>query len=226
MTVGQAFNESVEYYDDWMKKALPSYNKIFLVAKELIPFAPDSRIEVLDLGAGTGLFSKHVLDKYPQATFVLYDVAAKMLEVAKVRFRESLAQFQFVVADYRNFQSLERFDLVISSLSIHHLSDSEKKNLFSKIYTALQDNGLFINIDQAKGPTPYLQKLYWANWLERTRQRGATEDKISQSIQRRLTYDKDALLTDQLQWLKEAGFVNVDCIYKDYFIGVFMATKQ
>jgi len=224
--IGQTFDESVEYYDEWVKIALPCYDEIFSIAKELIPFATDARIEVLDLGAGTGLFSMHVLQKYPNAAFVLYDVAPKMLDIARERFRKSPSQFQYIVDDYRYFQSSKRFDIVVSSLSIHHLTDSEKKALFKRAYTALSNKGVFINIDQIRGPTPSLQELYWTKWLEKVREKGAAEEKISESIQRRRTYDKDALLTEQLQWLKDAGFANVDCIYKNYFIGVFVATKQ
>lgn len=226
MKIGQTFDESVEYYDEWVKIALPCYDEIFSIAKELIPFATDARIEVLDLGAGTGLFSMHVLQKYPNAAFVLYDVAPKMLDIARERFRESPSQFQYIVDDYRYFQSSKRFDIVVSSLSIHHLTDSEKKALFKRAYTALSNKGMFINVDQIRGPTPSLQELYWTKWLEKVREKGAAEEKISESIQRRRTYDKDALLTEQLQWLKDAGFANVDCIYKNYFIGVFVATKQ
>ena len=226
MTIEQIFDESVKYYDDWVKIAIPCYDKIFSIAKELIPFATHDRIEVLDLGAGTGLFSMHVLEKYPNASFVLYDVASKMLEKAKERLRELPNHFQFVVDDYKNLKSSQRFDLVVSSLSIHHLTDSEKKALFRRIYAGLRHKGLFINVDQIKGPTPFLQELYWTRWLKEVREKDAEEEKIRQSMERRMTYDKDALLTDQLQWLRDAGFTNVDCIYKDYFIGVFIAAKQ
>jgi tRNA (cmo5U34)-methyltransferase len=226
VTIGQTFDESVDYYDEWVKIALPCYDEIFSIAKELIPFAPDARIDVLDLGAGTGLFSMHVLQKYPNAAFVLYDVASKMLDVARERFRESTSQFQYIVDDYRYFQSSKRFDLVVSSLSIHHLTDSDKKDLFKRVYTVLSNEGVFINVDQIRGPTPFLQELYWTKWLEKVREKEAAEEKISESIQRRATYDKDTLLTEQLQWLRDAGFANVDCIYKNYFIGVFVATKQ
>jgi tRNA (cmo5U34)-methyltransferase len=226
VTIGQTFDESVDYYDEWVKIALPCYDEIFSVAIELIPFAQDARIEVLDLGAGTGLFSMHILQKHPNAAFVLYDVAPKMLDLAKERFRESQSQFRFILDDYRFFKTSKRFDLVVSSLSIHHLTDKEKRELFQRIYAALSNKGVFINVDQIRGPTPFLQELYWTNWLEKVRGQGAAEEKIEESVQRRKTYDKDALLTEQLQWLKDAGFKNVDCIYKNYFLGVFVATKQ
>ena len=225
MTVGRAFNDSVAYYDEWVRMALPDYDAIFAVAKEMIPFAQDDRIEVLDLGAGTGLFSQHVLGKYPHATYTLYDVAEAMLNVARERFRESLDRFRFIVDDYRNLRAQREFDLVISSLSIHHLSDGDKQDVFHRICAALRGQGVFINVDQIRAPTQVLQEMYWTNWLQVVRAKGADEDLIRESVQRRKKYDRDALLTDQLRWLEKAGFVNVDCVYKNYFVGVFVATK-
>ncbi len=226
MTIDQAFNASIDYYDDWMKKALPNYDDIFGSAQKLIPFDPTLPINVLDLGAGTGLFSKHVLEKYPHARFVLYDLADKMLNVAKERFQSRLSQFEFAVGDYRTLQVTHDFDLVISSLSIHHLTDAEKQALFRSIYGVLRKPGLFLNIDQIRGETAYLRDLYWNYWLTQVHQRESSETRIQESIDRRVTYDQDALLIDQLQWLADAGFVNVDCVYKNFFVGVFLAVKE
>ena len=41
MAIDEAFNKTVQYYDDWIRKAIPGYSDLFTVAKELIPFAPD-----------------------------------------------------------------------------------------------------------------------------------------------------------------------------------------
>jgi len=53
VAIDQAFNETIEYYDSWIKKAVPGYADLFAAAKELIPFSPDEPVAVLDLGAGT-----------------------------------------------------------------------------------------------------------------------------------------------------------------------------
>lgn len=226
MTIDKAFDQTVAYYDDWMRRALPSYHDLFGVATRVMPFETDAPIRVLDLGAGTGLFSEHVLGRYPNGTFVLYDLAAKMLAVAKERFDRHREQFEFVIEDYRELQAVDSFDLVISSLSIHHLTHEDKRALFHQIYGALKDGGAFVHIDQVRGETPYLQRLYWEMWLQKVRESGAPEEQIQESIGRRQTYDIDALLADQIQWLKEAGFANVDCVYKHTFVGVFLAMKR
>jgi tRNA (cmo5U34)-methyltransferase len=166
MTIDAAFNATVAYYDDWMTKALPNYSDLFGSAMALLPFKPEAALEVLDLGAGTGLFSKHVLGKYPHARFVLVDLADKMLDVARQRFGDGSDQFQYVVADYRTLEGQAEYDLVISSLSIHHLEDADKQALFGSIYSILRKGGIFVNVDQIRGETAYLRELYWNHYLE------------------------------------------------------------
>jgi tRNA (cmo5U34)-methyltransferase len=226
MTIDKAFDQTVAYYDDWMRRALPSYRDLFGVASGVMPFETDVPIRGLDLGAGTGLFSEHVLAKYPNATFVLYDLAAKMLDVARDRFNGRGDQFEFVIKEYRELQAADTYDLVISSLSIHHLTHEDKRALFHQIYGALKDGGAFVHVDQVKGETTYLQDLYWDLWLQKVRESGAPEEQIQESIDRRQTYDIDAPMADQIRWLKQAGFSNVDCVYKHTFVGVFLAMKR
>jgi len=225
MTIGEAFNASVTYYDDWIRKALPGYEDMFAAALDALPFGQDDRLSVLDLGAGTGLFSHQVGTRFPQATFVLCDVAEKMLDIARERFRVHGTQFEYVVKDYRDIEGEGAYDLVISSMSIHHLSDNEKKVLFGRVFRILRQPGVFVNVDQIRGGTPYLEQLYWTWWLAKIRHAGASEDQIRAGVERRHAYDKDAYLEDQLAWLKDAGFETVDCVYKNYSLGVFFAMK-
>ena len=226
MSIDQAFNNSVEYYDSWIRKAVPGYDDLFAIAGEMIPFAADSAIDVLDLGAGTGLFSGKVVEKYPLGRFVLYDIAGKMLDVARERFSKDPDRFSYVVGDYRNLRDVGSFDLVISSLSIHHLDDKEKMELFGSIYEVLRGGGVFINIDLIKGPTPSLEKFYCNNWLEKWSRAGASVEEIKSGSERRLAFDREALLDDQLRWLREAGFADVDCVYRNFKMGLFYGVKS
>ena len=225
MTIGQAFNASVPYYDDWIKKALPGYEDMFSAALEVIPFGQDDPLSVLDLGAGTGLFSHHVFTRFRRATFVLCDVAEKMLDIARERFKAQGTQFEYVVRDYRDIEGEGVHDLVISSMSIHHLANREKQALFGKVFGILRQPGIFVNVDQVKGGTPYLEQLYWTWWITKVRRAGASEEQIKAGVERRHAYDKDACLEDQLAWLKDAAFETVDCVYKNFSLGVFFAMK-
>ena len=68
-TVDQAFSEVALDYDSWVKQAIPTYDELFSVAVEIMPFEHDRRITVADLGAGSGLFAQHVLAVFPKAAF-------------------------------------------------------------------------------------------------------------------------------------------------------------
>lgn len=235
--IGEAFNATIDYYDGWMRTALPGFDALFGTAVELVPYPRNAAIEVLDLGAGSGLFSKHVLDAFPNARFTLLDLADRLLEVARLRFAGNDDQFEYRVGDYRRLgesdgadaapiEADRSFDLVISSLSIHHLEHDEKRALFRRVWELLRPGGAFINIDQVRAETEPLRQLYWTHWLEQVRRNGAPEDQIAQSIERRTTYDRDASLAEQLTWLTEAGFVDPDAVYKNYFVAVFYARKM
>lgn len=225
MSIDEAFNSTIDYYDNWIRKAVPGYDEMCRMAMELLPLQPEAAPEILDLGAGTGLFSALVQTAYPAASFTLWDVAEKMLDVARSRFSDSSARFTYMLGDYRLFSEQRSYDLVISSLSIHHLSDEEKQDLFRTIFAALKPGGIFLNIDQIKGPTPELQELYCRKWEEITRLNGASEDEIRGGLERRRLYDREATLENQLQWLREAGFQEVDCVYKKWLMGLFYARK-
>jgi tRNA (cmo5U34)-methyltransferase len=224
LPISAAFNKTIDYYDTWIRKAVPGYDDMCHIARQLLPDSVEN-VAVLDLGAGTGLFSELVMESCPAAHFTLWDIADKMLEVAKERFKETSANVAYVVDDYRTLCERDSFHLVISSLSIHHLADPEKQELFIAIYNALKPGGIFINIDQIRGPSLELQELYCRKWEELTRDNGATEEEVQGGLERRRLYDREATMEHQLQWLCEAGFVDVDCIYKNWLMGLFYARK-
>lgn len=223
-SVEEAFNRAASDYDAWVRQAIPAYDELFRVAVELIRFPKDHPLEIADLGAGTGLFTAHVLTAFPNAVATLYDAAGGMLAVARDRFESASGRVAIVEQRIEAFAETARFDLVISSLAIHHLEHAEKRALFARVHSALKPGGAFINVDQVRGEPPF-GGLYWSTWLSRVRQAGAPEARIQASAQRRRDFDRDASLDEQLSWMRSAGF-EADCIYKHYFVAVMLGLKS
>jgi len=223
-TIEEAFGDIALEYDSWIRKALPTYGELFTVAVEVIPHPRDIPISVADLGAGSGLYSEHVRRAFPRASLTLYDSSRDMLERARRRFSPAPEATTFVEQRMEDFCESERFDLIVSSLAIHHLEHSAKRELFRRVFSALRSGGAFINVDQVRGEGRF-QDLYRSIWLSRVRASGAPERQIQSSIDRRREFDRDANLAQQLAWLAEAGF-ETDCVYKHYFVAVFLALKS
>jgi tRNA (cmo5U34)-methyltransferase len=83
---------------------------------------------------------------------------------------------------------------------------------------------VFINADQVLGSTPFLETLYKKDWKRKVENSALTTEDL-QSAYERTKLDKMARLEDQLNWLEEAGFSDVDCVYK-YFSFVVMFGRK
>jgi len=225
MSIKKAFDQGAKDYDSARKQLIPCFDDFYGTALDLISFPKTNKIKVLDLGAGTGLFSSLVSQCYPNAEFVLYDLSSAMLEEAKKRFENEDANVSYIVKDYSSKEIEGSYDLIISALSIHHLTGLDKERLFNKIYVHLNKNGLFINADQVLGATPFIEESYRYSWINQVKEKGVT-DKALKSALERMKEDKMSTLDEQLTWMSNAQFKEVNCWYKNYSFVVYSGRKH
>jgi len=220
MNIQQAFNAAAADYDKLRRTLIPCFEDFYKTAVEVIPAERTSPLKVLDLGAGTGLYSGMVQAVFPNAEITLLDLAVEMLEQAKSRFSQMGKSPRIVISDYVEADLGGSYDLVISALSIHHLSDSDKEHLYQRIYDALSPGGMFVNGDQVLGKTPEIERVYRQHWLDSVCAIGISDEELK-AAKRRMEYDRMAPLDIQLRWLEAAGFQDVDCWYKNFRFAVF-----
>lgn len=220
MTIQQAFNAAAADYDPLRRILIPCFDDFYKTAVEVIPCDRTASLKVLDLGAGTGLYSGMVQVVFPNADITLLDLADEMLEKAKKRFSQMGKFPKIIIGNYIEIEWQDSYDLVISGLSIHHLSNPDKQRLYQRIYHGLKPGGMFINADQVLGKTPTLEKRYRQHWLDSIRALGISEEELKAAL-KRMKYDRMATLTAQLSWLEAAGFQDVDCWYKNFSFVVF-----
>lgn len=220
--VKRLFDAAATAYDRERRGLIPCFDDFYGMALSLVDSEAQNP-KILDLGAGTGLFSGMVLQKYPNAQLTLMDLSDVMLEQAKQRFAGN-TNVSYIIGDYTDYSFSESYDFVISSLSIHHLPHPAKQQLFAVIYNVLNDGGRFINADQVAGNRPESDVYFRKRWLEAIRQSGLPEAAIEASLERR-KLDINAKLSDQISWMEDAGFKSVDCMYKYLDFGVFAGRK-
>ena len=75
MTVKTVFNKYADSYDETRRQLIPCFDDFYGTAVSLLPFAREQSIDVLDLGAGTGLLSAKVLEQVSNAHRVLLDIS-------------------------------------------------------------------------------------------------------------------------------------------------------
>ncbi|QNI36103.1 class I SAM-dependent methyltransferase [Edaphobacter albus] len=216
----QVFNATASTYDADRSRLIPGCDRFYGWAIDLIPVNAKN---ILELGAGSGLYTQLIRDRFPKANIHLMDFSGSMLALAQNRLGND-PLITYSQADYLTEPFPHQLCAVVSSLSIHHLEDDGKRAIFRKAYSALLPNGVFINAEQVAGPTPELETRYKDLWLEQVRAAGATEQQIIDSLYRQQE-DRCATVENQLLWMREAGFADADCWYKENRFAVFSGTR-
>ena len=192
---------------------------------------------VLDLGCGDGILTHELLTVDPELSATLVDGSAAMLERAQGRL-EGFTGINYVQASFQEMMTDDilrrgkKFDFIISSLAIHHMSSGEKKELFGLVYSLLSDGGHFLNIDVVLAPTSALGGFYmnlWQEWIDERKALMGIEDEGLDDIIRKYKEgeeNKPDTLDYQLGALKDVGFRDVDCYYKYGIFTVFGGRKN
>jgi tRNA (cmo5U34)-methyltransferase len=221
--IRQAFNKFAQDYDAQREYVIPELRQYYGAAVWALETA-EPKPAILDVGAGTGLLSAHLLEKFPDARLTLMDISENMLDMARKRFAMRPGT-EYIICDYSQSDLGGPFDIVCSALSIHHLSPEDKRRLFRRIFTALRPGGMFVNADQAEGETLYFQQRYLEYWNDFLRNGPMTEEQHAEILKRRDTLDRNEKLSDQLAWLNDAGFSDVDVVYRNRTFIVTVARK-
>lgn len=164
-------------YLDLMRADIPGY----LELQDEVAAATDGRDvrDALELGIGTGETARRVLERHPHAAWTAVDANDAMLS----RAAEVLPDARLVKARLEDPLPDGPFDLVVSSLAVHHLDGEAKRDLFHRVHDVLRDGGTFVLGDVV-----------------------VPEDPRDAQIEIDWVVDLPDRLDDQLEWLRHAGF--------------------
>jgi len=224
--VRQHFEDEAREFDRIIVTLIPEYPRMVEALVAAIPFDHSTHVRVIDLGCGTGTVAACVLDSFPKAQVTCLDLAENMVAMAKTKLaRHPLVNY--VVSDFNAFAFDGKFDVVVSSLALHHLvTDEDKRNFYRRIYNTLASGGVFYNADVVLGSNDFLQDLYmkqWRNFMSRN----VSEDEIEHKwIPKYQAEDRPAKLMDQLEWMAEIGFADVDVVWKYYNFAVYGGARR
>ena len=223
MSIEEQFNLIADEYDVNRKRFIPCFDDYYITSTKMILANIDVPHGVLDLGAGTGLLSYYWYRECDTAKYVLVDIAEDMLEVSRKRFH-GIENISHESLDYTKQLPQGAFDVVISALSIHHLSDIQKKELFQEIYDKLPAGGLFANYDQFCANTSEMSNWMDSYWESQLYHSGLTDRDIELWKERR-KLDKECSVETEMAMLRACQFTDVQCIYSYHKFSVIVAKK-
>src|ERR1700730_6078243 len=190
-----------------------------LVAR-LLPFKRTDAFTFLDLGAGTGAASRAVLSEFPRASAILADFSTEMMAEGETALAAYKGRYRYVEFDMLSSEWPSGVpvpvDAVVSALSIHHLPDARKRTIFSQTRQRLKPNGWYVNYDPVRAADDQVEAI-WERVNDIYDPDGPAK-RAHRSPQEQARYENHVRyiipLAPQLEWLREAGFVNIDVFWK------------
>jgi len=193
----------------------------------MIPYSLDKPIRVLDLCAGFGALAISILKSYPKAKALCLDGSEPMTELGRKQtaaFAERIefAQASLDTADWLKSTSGTYHAVVSAQALMRFMTSARRQTLYKEIFNIVTPGGCFINVDDMCAPSPGLHKRYKAalnQWLEGYIQEESGETSPFEKYKEDSPVDyikpiRDGFLDQELSWLREAGFEDVDCFWK------------
>lgn len=171
--------QRVARYDADMELLHPNRAKMVRIALDMLPFDRAAPVVGLDLGVGTGYFSREFLNHFPQSRVVAVDGAQAMLELAQARLGRLAQRADYRLGDFRELAQLVKdippVDVVFSSYALHHLDRADKRAVLRQAFDLLRPGGWLVNADaivaQSAEVERRMQVLRVAGIVERARGR-------------------------------------------------------
>jgi len=209
---------------------------------ELIDFVLHSWLErprcILDLGCGDGILGRFLMDRNPELRCIFADFSDPMLEAARKQLagnpRATIVKADFSSPDWLEaIGTQEPLDAVVSGFVIHHQPDHRKQALYAEIFKRLQTRGVFLNLEQVASPTVAVEELHHEYFIDciyafqKETNGAASRDAIVQAYATRPTRHENILASVETQcdWLRDIGFMDVDCFFKIFELAIFGGRK-
>lgn len=220
--------DSSTFFIEYGDLFTPSRNEQLAMLTALIPAERDDAFTAIDLGCGRGTLGGAILRAYPNAHVLSLDGSPTMLEAARATLRPFGDRATFGWFDLFKHDWLDALPspmrCVVSSLAIHHLDGPQKHRLFRDLRERLEPSGALLIVDIVQPVNGYASRAYAAAWDTAVTEAGANagrpdairvfrESKWNLFRYPDPDFDKPSVLSEQLQWLRDAGFQEVDCFW-------------
>jgi tRNA (cmo5U34)-methyltransferase len=119
-TVKDHFEEEADEFDKIILKLIPHYTEMIEALVMSIPFERDRQIKEIDLGCGSGTIAHKVKTVFPNSHISCLDIAENMIKMAQVKLGGDI---DYYINDFYEFNFDKKYDVIISSLALHHLAN-------------------------------------------------------------------------------------------------------
>jgi cyclopropane fatty-acyl-phospholipid synthase-like methyltransferase len=163
---------SADYVHQWVEEneaRIETRQAQFDLIADFIPHPSDAPISILDVGAGWGPVTRHLLKRFPAARATLFDYSDEMFSEARRLLSPLSDRVWFVKGDLSQPGALDAaiheagstFDAIVSSSCIHNVRPTERiPALYAELRAATAASGCFLNLDMVGVEGPEIEAAW------------------------------------------------------------------
>jgi len=209
-------------YDSRIPAILPMDDLFFAQA---LSFIPSSARTLLELGSGTGYATARVLIRNPGITVHAIDHAPEMIRCA--REKPGLDTVSFYEQDIRDPWPGQGYDVIMSTLCLHHIPEYDRMEVLKRIYEQLSAGGVFICGDIIRPEDRKAEDLYRKRWIRHMENKGMSDQERMTILRSRdANYDDMETVLSFPAKMRYAGFSLVLMPYRHEISAVFVGYRD
>lgn len=142
-------SEVKEYYDSYQFKFRHNIRH-YIILNKLLDLGLKHKKHILEIGCGNGALTKLMVDKLKKGRITAMDISSESIQHAK-RNLKGYNNITHVVSDIADFKPDSKFDMIVLSDVLEHISMEYHDALFKKLNEVVEGDGIvFINIPEPK----------------------------------------------------------------------------
>ncbi len=223
------FNDEVAaVFDDMVERSIPNYGEIHRIVADLVRrYLPDNA-SVYDLGCSTGttliLMNQTAKSVNKKIKLIGVDASRPMLDKCRNKLNQNNVEAQLIEGDLLKIE-YQSCDMIVMDYTLQFIPLDQRTLLLSKLYKALKPGGRFVLAEKIVSSSPKVQEMITDLYYDFKRRHGYSELEIAQKREALENVMKPLTPSEQFSMLEQAGFSEVDMIFRWYNFAAWLAIK-
>jgi tRNA (cmo5U34)-methyltransferase len=221
------FDEEVaSVFDDMLNRSVPFYKENLNLEIDLLKHFLNENDTVIDLGSSTGTFLIELAKKSnKKLNLIGIDNSSAMIKRAKNKAKAFGVDIKFIEADFLEYDFSDA-DVIVANYTIQFIRPLKREKLIKKIFNSLKNEGIFLMSEKLITSNKKLNKIMIDEYYEFKKKMGYSEYEIAQKREALENVLIPYTMEENIEMLKNAGFKEVEVIFRWNNFATFMAFKN
>jgi tRNA (cmo5U34)-methyltransferase len=220
------FDEEVaSVFDDMLNRSVPFYRENLNLEINILKNFLNENDKVVDLGSSTGTFLIELAKKSnKKLNLTGIDNSAAMIKRAKNKAKAFGVDINFIKADFLDYD-FSNSKAIIANYTIQFVRPLKREKLIKKIYDSLVNEGIFLMSEKLITNNKKLNKIMIDEYYEFKKKMGYSEYEIARKREALENVLIPYTMEENIEMLKNAGFSEVEVIFRWNNFATFIAFK-